>query len=225
MPKNKTIAIIPARGGSKRLPEKNLLTLDGKTLLQHSIDYAKANSAIINMIVVSTDNTAIKNEALSLGVKVVDRPLAIAGDRATTVSALQDVLEQLDGEFETVVLLQPTNPLRPKALLEDAFKLYKEADCDSVMTVSKVDAKLGKNVDGCFVPYNYTFGQRSQDIESLYTENGLLYITKASKIRDGIILAQHNKMLVVHDELPIIDIDTEADFKNAVVYYNNLKNR
>ena len=109
--KNKTIAIIPARGGSKRLPGKNIMLLDGLPLIAHSLLFAKANSAIIDEIYVSTDDVAIKEIALQYGAKVMDRPSELSGDLQPTVTALKHVLENID-EVENVIVLQPTNPLR-----------------------------------------------------------------------------------------------------------------
>ena len=117
---NKTIAIIPARGNSKRLPGKNTKFLGGIPLLAHSIKYAQQFS-FIDDIYVSTDNLEIKKVAVQFGAKVIDRPAEISGDFEPTVSALKHVLESLTYEVENVILLQPTNPLRPENLLEKAF--------------------------------------------------------------------------------------------------------
>ncbi len=175
----KTIAIIPARGGSKRLPNKNLLLLGGIPLLAHSILYAHKNSTLIDAVYVSTDNETIKRIALQYGAEVIDRPGNISGDYEPTVSALKHCLEVLDdATIENVVLLQPTNPLRPENLLQEAFKTYQKGNYDSLFTVTRNHHKLGKINTNKFVPYNYEIGQRSQDLEPLYFENGLLYITK-----------------------------------------------
>ena len=91
--KSKTIAIIPARGGSKRLPGKNILPLGGMPLLAHSIIYAKSNSDIIDEVFVSTDDEQIKEVALAYGAKVIDRPQSISGDLEPTISSLQHALE------------------------------------------------------------------------------------------------------------------------------------
>ena len=107
----KTIAIIPARGGSKRLPNKNLLLLNGIPLVAHSILYAFANAPIIDDVYVSSNDNEIKKIALQLGAKVIDRPENISGDFEPTVSALRHVLESInDNEIENIILLQPTNP-------------------------------------------------------------------------------------------------------------------
>lgn len=210
-----TLVIIPARGGSKRLPKKNTLSLLGKSLLKHSIDFAKLTPELFDKIVVSTDDDAIKKIALENNVTIINRPAHLATDTATTVSVLKHVLEALDEVYEHVILLQPTNPCRPDNLLQDAFKVYLESGSESLMTVSKSDKKLGKIVDGDFIPFNYTIGQRSQDLEPLFFENGLLYIIKTSLILKNKILGTNNYPYIVDHPFARIDIDTQNDFDLA----------
>ena len=188
---SKTIAIIPARGGSKRLLNKNILLLGNYQLLVHSILYAQANSAFIDEIYVSTDDKKIKEIALQFGAKVIDRPIAISGDLEPTITTLQHVLQSINDEVENVVLLQPTNPLRPESLLKECFNTFKETCSDSLFTVSQNHHKFGKIIDSKFIPFNYKFGQRSQDLEPLFFENGLLYITKAKSILNDKLIQEN----------------------------------
>ncbi|MGO4770949.1 cytidylyltransferase domain-containing protein [Flavobacterium sp. W22_SRS_FK3] len=215
----KTIAIIPARGGSKRLPQKNIKFLGVIPLLAHSILYAQANKNCIDEVYVSTDDEAIKKVALHFGAKVIDRPTNISGDLEPTVSALKNVLEQID-EVENVVLLQPTNPLRPENLLKDAFDIYQKENYDSLFSISKNHQKFGKIENQKFVPFNYKIGQRSQDLEPLFYENGLLYITKAKLILDNIIISEKAFPFEVNHIFANIDIDTQEDFDYAEYLYN-----
>ncbi len=209
----KTIAIIPARGGSKRFSNKNSALLGDIPLLVHSIHFAKENG--IAKIVVSTDDPKIKEIALANGAEVIDRPQYLAGDEATTVSALKHVLESINEDFDVVVLLQPTNPLRPVNLLKEAYKKFEEGNYDSLMTVTRNEQKFGKIVNERFEPYNYKIGQRSQDLESLYFENGLLYITKVSLILEDKILGENNFPFIVDHPFAYVDIDTKEDFEYA----------
>lgn len=218
---NKTIAIIPARGGSKRIPEKNIRLLGGLPLLVHSIKYAQANKGIIDEIYVSTDNAEIKKIALQYGVKVIDRPEHLSGDVKPTVSALKHVLESIDELVENVIVLQPTNPLRPQNLLREAFGIYQKGNYDSLFTVSRNYQKFGKIVANKFIPFNYTIGQRSQDLEPLYFENGLLYITKAKAIAENKIITDSAFPLEVNHIFANIDIDTPEDLDYAEYLYNN----
>ncbi|URC13076.1 cytidylyltransferase domain-containing protein [Flavobacterium sp. B183] len=216
----KNIVIIPARGGSKRLPQKNVKLLDGMPLLSFSILFAKTNSEIIDEVYVSTDDKDIKKIALEYGAKVIDRPENISGDFEPTVSALKHVLESIDTEVENVILLQATNPFRPDNLLKDAFKIYQKENFNSLFTVSRNHKKLGKIIDQKFVPYNYEIGQRSQDLEPLYFENGLLYITKASLILQDIIIAEDAFPFEIDHIFANVDIDTQEDFDYTEYLYH-----
>lgn len=219
----KTIAIIPARGGSKRLPGKNVLPLAGKPLVAHSIEFAKKHS-FISEVYVSTDDDEIKKVALQYGAKVIDRPVAISGDYEPTITALQHVLERIGAIVENVVLLQATNPLRPEFLLNDAFEIFEKNNLESLFTVSRDEHKLGKIVDGKFIPFNYKTGQRSQDLEPLYFENGLLYIAKASLIQEGILMSENSFPMLVNHPFAKVDIDTQEDFDYAEYLINKFKN-
>lgn len=212
--RNKTIAIIPARGGSKRLPGKNIKMLGGIPLLAHSILYAQQQDCI-DAVYVSTDNMAIKEIALQYGAIVIDRPQALSGDLEPTVSALKHVLESIEPTVENVVLLQATNPLRPQNLLQEAFTVFQEKQVESLFTVSRSHHKLGKIINNTFIPYNYEVGQRSQDLEPLYYENGLLYITKASEILNNEIITKDAYPFEVNHPFANVDIDTQEDFDYA----------
>lgn len=219
----KTIAIIPARGGSKRLHNKNLLPFGGLPLLVHSILYAKLNSDIIDAVYVSTDDAAIKKVAIAYGALVIDRPQQLSGDNEPTLSALQHVLQTINETIDDVVLLQPTNPLREENLLKEAFEIYKFDNYTSLFTVTRNHHKLGRIENSKFLPYNYEVGQRSQDLDPLYFENGLLYITKAKTILDGMIISKNAFPFIVNHPFGNVDIDTKDDFDYAEFLY--FKNR
>lgn len=225
----KTIAVIPARGGSKRLPNKNILLLGGIPLIAHSILYAQRNSSIIDAIYVSTDDEAIKKIALEYGAQIIDRPEELSGDLEPTVTALRHVLETLDFEVENVVLLQATNPLRDDKLLKEAYEIFQNGNYDSLFTVSRNDQKLGKIEKNRFIPFNYEIGQRSQDLEPLYFENGLLYITKASLILpldcargDSKIISKNAYPFEVNSVFATVDIDTQEDLEHAEYLFQKL---
>jgi CMP-N-acetylneuraminic acid synthetase len=220
--KIKTIAIIPARSGSKRLPGKNIKLLDGLPLIAHSILFAKANSEIIDDIYVSTDDEKIKEIAIQYGAKVISRPTELSGDFEPTVSALKHVLQNIDN-IENVVLLQATNPLRPINLLKEAFNIFQNNNCDSLFTVTQNHQKFGKIVNEKYIPFNYEVGQRSQDLEPLYFENGLLYISKAKLLLENIIISENAFPFQVNHPFAIVDIDTQEDFDYAEYILKNKK--
>ena len=212
------LTIIPARAGSQRLPGKNMRLLGGMPLIGYSIAFAKANS--LRNIVVTTNDAEVSNYAQGEGVGVIQRPDHLAGDHEPTITALQHAVEQQEQKYDAVILLQPTNPLRPKKLLQIALKEFEEGNYDSLMTVSKSDKKLGRIVNNSFIPFNYEIGQRSQDMEPLYYENGLLYIIKTEVIKERKILGEKNCPFIVDHPFAKIDIDTLTDFKKAEAYLN-----
>ena len=216
----KNIAIIPARGGSKRIPEKNIQLFAGLPLLAHSILYAQQNETLIDEIYVSTDIVEIKKIAIQYGAKVIDRPEHLSGDLEPTITALKHVLESIDcSDVESVVLLQPTNPLRPPNLLKDCFEVFQNKKVDSLFTVTQNHQKFGKITSDIFVPFNYEIGQRSQDLEPLYFENGLLYITKAKCILENEIITKNAFPYLVNHIFAHIDIDTKEDMEYAAYLY------
>ena len=216
----KNIVIIPARGGSKRISEKNIQLFGGVSLLVHSVQYALANSEIIDDVYVSTDDAKIKKIALEYGAKVIDRPIQFSGDFEPTVSALKHILESIESDVENVILLQPTNPLRPDNLLKEAFEIYKRGKYDNLFTVTRNHHKLGKIIENKFQPFNYSIGQRSQDLEPLFFENGLLYITKASLILNDIIISENAFPFEVNHIFANVDIDTQEDLDYAEYLFN-----
>ena len=221
----KFITIIPARGGSKRFPGKNTHVLNGSPLICHSIEYSIKNH-LIQGTYVSTDAEDIKAVSRVAGAEIIDRPAEYAGDHATTASAMKHAVQYLMDkgvEFDYVVLLQATNPLRPKPLLDDAIKIIEKGENDSLFTVNRSEKKLGKIIDGRFVPWNYKFGMRSQDMEPLYYENGLLYITKKELLLDEIIEGPTAYPMIVDHPFGEVDIDTVEDFHYAEYMINQYR--
>ncbi|MBU3681276.1 MAG: acylneuraminate cytidylyltransferase family protein [Flavobacterium sp.] len=211
----KNIALIPARGGSKRLAGKNTKLLGGIPLLAHSIRYAQQFPELIDAVYVSTNDPACKAVALEFGAQVLDRPNELATDDSPTYTCLQHALLQLENTVKTICLLQPTNPLRPANLMSEAYAVFSQSAATSLFTVSRSHQKLGKISDHCFYPFNYTVGQRSQDLEPLYFENGLLYITTPAVLTQNLVFSAAAIPFVVEHPFEQIDIDTLADFEYA----------
>lgn len=132
----KVIALIPARGGSKRLPRKNVLPLNGKPLIAWSIDAAN-NCPYIDKVLVSTDDQEIADVALQFGAEVPElRPEHLASDTAKTESVLIYTLEKFGKGDEILVLLQPTSPLRTTQHINEALELFIEKQALSVVSVT-----------------------------------------------------------------------------------------
>jgi CMP-N-acetylneuraminic acid synthetase len=223
----KIIAIIPARGGSKRLPGKNIKLLLGKPLIYYSIAVAKA-SKYIDRVIVSTDDDSIATISTSLGAEVIRRPESLSTDTATTASALKHVLTELEKQNyipDSVITLQTTNPLRPLQILNDAIeKFYSYEIIDSLLTVSLNKHKLGKIENNYYVPFTYSAGQRSQDLNPLFYENGLIYITQSSLLLKKEEVIGEKAVAMVTDELfGLIDIDEQIDFDLADFFLNKYK--
>ena len=213
----KYVVVIPARGGSKRFPGKNIYPLNNKPLINYSIEWA-LNNPLSSDVYVSTDDSEIAKTAENAGAKILWRPENLSGDFVSTAKTLQHVGEELEiigVDFDYMILLQVTNPLRPTNMLTDAIKMIETSDYDSLMTVSLLYAKLGKIIDNRFVPWNYQYGQRTQDMEPLYYENGLLYISKKEIILRGLIVGEKMYPMIVDHLYGTIDIDTIEDLKYA----------
>ncbi|MBL6876012.1 MAG: acylneuraminate cytidylyltransferase family protein [Chitinophagales bacterium] len=207
------LTIIPARGGSKRLPGKNIKELNGKPLMAYSIEYAQKH--IKGDLVVSTDDEKIAQIAQQYGVEVLIRPAHLAQDDTSTTDVLSQVLLSAEKEYDFVVLLQPTNPLRPENLFQEAWSLLQKEGESSLLTVSLNQHKLGKIKGNHFRPHTYQFGQRSQDLEPLYYENGLLYIAAASLAKSGVLMDENSIAMPIDHPYATVDIDDETDWQWA----------
>ena len=207
------LCVIPARANSKRLPGKNTKELQGKALVAHSIEYALDN--ITSNVVVSTNDKAVLKIASKYKVNVIQRPHHLCADETSTAEVLKHTVNEVRGDYSFVVLLQPTNPLRPIKLFDDAWTLLKEKEGQCLVTVSENRHKLGKINKDIFSPSTYSFGQRGQDLDPLYFENGLLYISSIDLIKKGKIIDDHPIALIVDHPFGTVDIDTENDWEWA----------
>ena len=125
---------------------------------------------------------------------------------------------------DNVFLLQPSNPKRPNNLLSDAYSLFQNHQTDSLMTVSQNHQKLGKINNKEFQPYNYAVGQRSQDLESLSYENGLLYINASQLILQEKIMGEKPFPMIVNHQYTSLDIDAQDEFDLAECLFRKSKN-
>jgi CMP-N-acetylneuraminic acid synthetase len=207
------LIIIPARGGSKRLPGKNIKELAGKPLLAYSIEYAQ--QYIEGDVLVSTDDETIAQIAQKYRAEVQLRPDHLALDNTPTIDVLKQVLLAVDKEYDFVVLLQSTNPLRPENLFQEAWSLLQKEGGRSLLTVSLNQHKLGKINCNRFQPYTYRFGQRSQDLDPLYYENGLLYIATVSLVKSGVLMDENSIAMPIDHPYATVDIDDEMDWQWA----------
>ena len=182
------VCIIPARGGSKRLPGKNLLPVAGKPLLVHTIEHALAASSV-ERVVVSTDEAEIAAAARRAGAEVVERPAALSHDASPSEAALLhalDALEERDGyRPELVVFLQCTAPVRAPGDVDRAVATLRAEGADSLLSVVESRRFLWRLEEGAPRPLNYDpqHRPRSQDLEPEYQENGSIYVTRTEVLR------------------------------------------
>lgn len=223
MYQNKTfLAIIPARGGSKRLPRKNILDLNGKPLIAWTV-LAGLQSKYIDKVIVTSDDEEILGIAEELGSGIIKRPDNLANDFATTFDAIKHTIENSD-EYDYIVLLQPTSPLRDTSHINEAIELLETKNADAVVSVCEVEhSPLWSNtlpVDGNMKGFlrEEVLNKRSQDLEIYYRLNGAIYICRTDKLlEEGSFLLKNNIFAYVMDRKSSIDIDEEIDFKFAEI--------
>ena len=215
---NKTfLAIIPARGGSKRLPRKNILDLCGKPLISWSIE-AALKSKYISKVVVSSDDEEILNISSNFGADIIKRPYELANDTATTFDAIKHTINNLE-KYDYIVLLQPTSPLRNENQIDEAIELLEEKQADAIVSVSEMDhSPLWSNIlpeDGNMRGFlrEEILNKRSQDLEKYYRLNGAVYICKTDKLLENkSFFLKDNIFAYIMDKKNSIDIDEEIDF-------------
>ena len=226
MKRKKIIAIIPARGGSKGIPKKNIINFLDKPLITHSIKYAK-ESSLINDVYVTTDDKDIAKISLDNGAKVINRPDNLSNDTASTESAILHALDNIKTKPEMIILLQPTSPLRPKGSLEKAIKHFVSEKYDSLLSISPTHRFFWETKKQIAIPkYNYKNRPRRQDIESdkvNYVENGSLYISTYNNLISNKNRLGGNIGFIIFDEEYSYEIDTPTDLKILTSIAEDLK--
>lgn len=217
MHSDKVLALIPARGGSKGLPRKNVLEAGGKPLIAWTI-LAAQQSSYIEEVVLSSDDDEIIATALAWNCAVpFRRPDILASDTASSMDVVLHALDQLPG-FDYVVLLQPTSPLRTAAHIDAAFELMKKSDAPCCVSVCEVDQSpywmytldiAGKLIG--VMPSESTF-MRRQDLPPVYTLNGAIYIARVDWLRRNKSFLSAETVAYVMGKQDSIDIDTIQDF-------------
>jgi len=213
------VALIPARGGSKGIPDKNIRNLNGKPLIAWTIEQSLSCSQI-SSTVVSTDSKRIAAVAREYGAEVpFMRPAELATDESATEDALIHAVKELTGNgnrIDNIVVLQPTSPIRKKQTLDQAIKAYSSSNYDSLLSVVKRPPFYWKSSPEVQPLYDIFARPRRQDIpvdQFLYKETGSIYISSVSLLEQQRNRLGGNICLFETSEIEAVDIDTEFDFE------------
>jgi len=221
------IAIIPARGNSKGIPNKNIIDFCGKPLLYWTINQSKMSKFIGDNVFVSSDSTEILNIAQEYNAHTIQRPLELATDTSSSEEALLHALDDIEKKIEVdlVVFLQCTSPLRSPDDIDNAINHFIVNDYDSLFSATDVkDLCLWQNTEGKLesTNFNYRERQRRQDREKQYSENGSFYIFKPKILKDNKNRFGGKIGFYEMDYWKIYEIDTEEDL-NICDYYMKSK--
>jgi CMP-N-acetylneuraminic acid synthetase len=198
--KDRVIAIIPARGGSKGLKDKNIKIIKGKPLIYWSIKAAK-ESKLIDSCYVSTDSKKIKKISQKYNCQVIDRPKNIAHDNSKTIDVLKHAAKKINAT--KIVLLQPTSPLRPKNLVDKCLKVYLKSKKKSLAT--------GRYLH--IFPWGKYNNLGRQKLKEWFWDDGLLYILDVKDINKNIWASKHKICFEVSKKFNLIEIDDQVDFE------------
>ncbi|MFN0719107.1 cytidylyltransferase domain-containing protein [Vibrio cyclitrophicus] len=217
----RVIAIIPARGGSKRLPRKNILPLGGKPMIGWTIE-AVQNSAYVDDIFISTDDQEIVDVVSQFGLTVPElRPEELSTDTATTQSVLFYTLEKYAKEADIVVLLQPTSPFRSAKHIDEALESLVEKSAFSVVSVTPCEhPPQWSNM----LPSNGSMkgfirsgaNVRSQDLSDYYRLNGAIYVYDIKRLTiENTMEHKEDTFAYIMPNECSVDIDNKVDFNMA----------
>lgn len=223
------LALVPARGGSKGIKRKNITTLGGRPLIEYTIE-AALSSKYIDAVIVSTDNQEIASVARGMGAQVpFVRPANLATDEARTIDVVLHAVEYLESkkdEYETLVLLQPTQPLRTAFDIDAALEFHFAHGERSLVSVSPVDDHplLIRTIDAASNAVRLIDASstcRRQDMPEFYKVNGCLYINKICSL-SGETSFNDNELAFVMEPSHSVDIDEMKDVFLAEYYLGNV---
>jgi N-acylneuraminate cytidylyltransferase len=216
------LAIIPARGGSKRIPRKNLRPFNGQPIVKYSID-AALGSKLFGEVMVSTDDQEIAALGRSLGAQVPFlRSAQSSSDTATTAQVLLEVLESYaarESHFDFVCCLYPTAPFVTPARLHTAFSLLREGNVDGVIPVSAFSFPIWRSlkIENQRLAFNWPEHEltRSQDLPAAYQDCGQFYFLRVSAFLQERRLVMQRTAPLVTAQAEMQDIDSEEDWQLA----------
>lgn len=222
------LAIIPARGGSKGLPGKNIIDLGGKPLMAWSID-AALHSKYIKKTVVSSDSEEILGIAKKFGAEAIKRPDELANDTASSEPLITHVIDKLqknNESYDFIVLLQPTSPLRDGNDIDMSIELMLQKGADALISMSEPEHSPYKafkeNTDGYIEGLidNKSPFMRRQDLPQVYMPNGAIYIVKTNVFMQCGKLFTSKTVPFLMSIQKSIDVDTKEDLEKIKLLMN-----
>jgi len=225
----KVLGLIPARGGSKRLPGKNLRSFQGKPLIGWTIE-AALKSTTVDLVAVSTDNKEIERVSIALGSeKIISRPAKLASDHASSMDVLFHALEYLSllgDDYGAVALLQPTSPLRTYSHIDDAFDLMEKREATAIIGMCETEHPkewmTSLPMDHSIASFMSHLGKRNlEKVNSpAHQINGAIYLFDVpSLLQEEGYFGQAQVYAYVMERNVSVDIDTEADFVVAESFF------
>ncbi len=216
----KVVVIIPARGGSARIPRKNLVELNGKPLIYYSIKHS-LDSNYVDRTIVSTEDAEIKEISLKLGAEVIDRPGELAQDTSSTLDVLKDVICQLESREnyspDIVVLLQPTSPIREEGRIDQALEMFVEKNTDMVVSLKKRHLEPKWILEESEGKLEFTFENdfsriRDQEQKAYYELNGSItvYSPKLMMAAERYVFGENTQPLILTNK-ESLQVDTDED--------------
>lgn len=226
---HKSIAVIPARGGSKSIPKKNLQLVGEKTLIERAV-VAALSSECFEQVIVSTDCDEIAYEAKRFGASVPYlRSPALSTDDALTVDVIKDVISKLPNggsNYSDITLLQPTSPFRTKTHILEAFFNFRSGNYDSLVSVVDVRGnhpfRMKRIVEGSLISYidqGFEDMRPRQILPKVYIRNGAIYIVKLDYLSENHSLVGGKVGYYLMNEIESVNIDGQIDlaFSNFLV--------
>ena len=224
----KILGIIPARGGSKGIPRKNIIDLGGKPLIYHSISESKKSKYLTDLFI-STDDNEITKYVESLGCQIIDRPKEISLDTSRTEECLIHAIETLSKKglnYDFIVVLEPTSPFRKSLTIDKCIKQIIDFEQESLLTVIESYENIGIISQGnYFRPIREKAPRRRQEREPFYIESSTVYISSIDYLLKNKSLVSNNWGTIIINKEESIDINEKIDLEYARFIFDFLKDK
>lgn len=224
------IGVIPARGGSKRLPRKNIKLLNRKPLIAYTIEQA-LDSKYLDKVVVTTDDKDIAEISKKYQAEVIIRPKNLARDDTPTIDVIYHLINFLKlKDDDIIVLLQPTSPLRTTEDIDNAIRLFLNSNCESVVSVCETEFPpywtfvIENNVLKPLIGWDYLKKDRNH-LKKTYKPNGAIYIARCRTLKEYKSFYTERTIPYIMPVERSVDIDTYIDFMLAEILIKIIKNK